>query len=152
MALTDVNDPQRKKEDGSIGLTSTNKYARRVYVFNLGGFVIDGVQYPPVSREGSVTSVASSTLTDIINYTVPVGEKLFLYKIEVSGCNVAKFQIDIEGSIKGVRRTYWGNFNADFEFNRLELNSGETIKVQVIHERPNTGDFEATIIGNQGPF
>jgi len=114
--------------------------------------IIDNPSLPSgftsISEFDSVTSVANSTLTDIVTFTVPVGKKLILDRVEVSGDNIAKFQVDIDASVNAVKRSYWCNFNQDFEWDRFELAAGSVIKVQVEQtSRPDTGDYEARIIG-----
>jgi len=105
-----------------------------------------------ISSFDSVSSVANSVLTDIVTFTVPVGKKLFLDRVEVSGDNIAKYQVDIGGSVNAVKRSYWADFNQDFEWNDFEITAGTVIKVQVEQtSRPDTGDYEARIVGIEGP-
>jgi len=103
-----------------------------------------------LNEYGEATSVPSATPANIISYTVPVGKVVALDKIEVSGENVAKYQVDIDGSIVGTRLTYWCDFNADFTFRQKRLVAGTVVKVTVEHNRPMTGDFFASIIGVEG--
>lgn len=105
-----------------------------------------------LSEFGSVTSVANATLTTIVSFTVPVSRKLILDRVEVSGDNKARYQVEIGGSVNAVKRTYWCDFNEDFEWDRFELTAGTLIRVQVEqNSRPDTGDYEARIIGIEGP-
>lgn len=101
----------------------------------------------PFVEYGSVSSVANGISTTVLSYTVPAGKTLLLSKVEVSGCNVAEYSVTINAVTKGVRRTYWGNFNADFEYNDLSVATGLVVLIKVIHNRPLAGDFDATLIG-----
>ncbi len=97
---------------------------------------------------GSISSVASSTLTDVVTYTVPAGKTFFLLHIEVSGDNIAEYTVDIGGSTEAFKRTYFTHFNEDFEFKGVEVSESTTIRVKVEHNRTPLGSFEARIVGN----
>ena len=102
----------------------------------------------PIVEYAGISSLASGTLTTILSYTVPVGKTLTLEKIEVSGCNVADYSVDIAAVVKGKRRSYYGNFNADFEYKGLQVLASTIIRVRVIHSSSLSGDFDATLIGS----
>lgn len=95
-----------------------------------------------------ITSVATNTETEIDSYTVPFGQSFFLRLIDVSGTNMAKYTIELNASKIAVKRTYFTHFNTDFDFKSLELVSGDVLKIKVIHDRSETGDFESRIMGN----
>lgn len=111
-----------------------------VYLVNASGAT-------PVLEYNGISSLAGGALTNILSYTVPAGKTLQLHKVEVSGANTAKYQVEINSVVKGVRRTYWGKFNADFEFNNFQVGEGLVVRVRVIHSRPMVADFDATLIG-----
>ena len=114
----------------------------------LNVFVVSASGSTPVLEYNEITSLASGALTNILSYIVPVGKTLQLKKVEVSGCNVAKYSVEIDSAENGVRRTYFGNFNADFEFDNFQITEGKIIRIKVIHNRPVLGDFNATMIGS----
>jgi len=104
----------------------------------------------PFSFFDEVTGVAAATLTTIATFTVPALTTLKLYRIEVSGSNVATYEIYVNTVIQGRRRTWFnGNMSEEFEFpvSGLVLAATDTIDVKVIHSRPTTGDFEARLHG-----
>lgn len=113
----------------------------------LNVFIVDASGSTPVMEYSSISSLAAGALTNILSYTVPAGKTLVLDKAEVSGCNVAEYSVEVNAVIKGVRRTYWGNFNADFSFNKLQVAEGLVVRIKVIHSRPVVGDFNATLLG-----
>ena len=114
----------------------------------LNVFVVSASGATPVLEYSSISSLASGALTTVLTYTVPLTKTLVLNKVEVSGCNVATYQVEISSVVKGVRRTYFGQFNADFEFNNFQVATGEIVRVRVIHSRTQAGDFDATLIGS----
>jgi hypothetical protein len=101
---------------------------------------------------GSITSVASGVLTTILSYTVPIGKTDYLGQIEVSGDNIAEFDIYINSVLNARQRTYFGGeLNTVFEYNMdsqlgFILNAGDIIQVKVIHNRLSLGSFEARIL------
>lgn len=97
-----------------------------------------------------ISSVVSGVETTLYTFTTPTsGFKL--YKVEVSGENIALYKIYIDSNPISSKRTFFGQLNTDFTFqpftNGLELTSGQVLKVTVLHSRPFTGNFEVTIMG-----
>lgn len=91
-----------------------------------------------------VTSVGTSILTTINSHTAIVDQKLD--SISVSGTNTAMYEVVLNASVIEKKRTYFGgNLNCEFNLEGLDLSIGDIILVRVIHERPNVGDFNATI-------
>lgn len=100
----------------------------------------------------SISSVTSGSLTTILSYTVPVATTDFLGKVEVSGTNIAQFEVYINTVLDARQRTYFGGeLNAFFDYafgteNGYKLNAGDLVEIKVIHSRPTLGDFEARIL------
>jgi hypothetical protein len=99
-----------------------------------------------------VNSVASGVSTTVITYTVPgTATSAFLQRVQVSGENIARYDLLINSSIVATKRTYFGgDLNATFEFqsfnnNGVPLAVGNTVVVKVLHTRPSLASFEATI-------
>ena len=102
------------------------------------------------SKFSDVTSVSSSSLTTILTHTVPALTSVVLYRIEVSGTNIATYEFYVNSTLKGRRRTWFnGNMSESFEFpvSGYKLSATDTIDVKVIHTRPSLGDFEARLHG-----
>lgn len=96
-----------------------------------------------------VSSVATSMSTAILTYTVPVGVlSAALDTIDVSGTNIATYQIEVNSSTVDKKRTYFGSsLNITFEFNKsIVLTTGQTLTVKVEHSRPDMGDFNARVL------
>ena len=97
-----------------------------------------------------VTSVANSVQTQVAFYTVPVSKTAVLRRVSVSGDNFARFDVLLNGNPIDTKRTWFSDFNANFEFiasanSGLTLNASDVISVQVLHTRPFVGSFEARI-------
>lgn len=95
--------------------------------------------------------VASGLQTDILFYSVPVGQTATLQRVFASGENIAKFDVLVNGVVIATERTYFGSaLDVNFLFNSSNglgtlLNSGDIVTVRVLHNRPNTALFEATL-------
>lgn len=97
-----------------------------------------------------ISSVVSGVLTTIQTYTAPAGKTTYLQKAEVSGTNIAEYTILVNATIEDKKRTYFGgDLNAMFKFietgTGLPLAVGDTVTTKVIHNRPNSGDFNSRI-------
>lgn len=96
----------------------------------------------------AANSVATNTLTSIVSYTVPAGKTAILEKVSVSGDNYAKFDVVVNGTTVDSKRTWYGSFNALFDFVSSPgylLNSADIVVIKVLHTRPFVGDFDARI-------
>lgn len=98
-----------------------------------------------------VTSVASSILTTIQTYTVPVSTTAYLQKINISGTNIATYDVLINGVLQEKKRTWFNDgLNTEFDFsdyskNGIPLITGDIVTVRVIHNRPSVGDFNSRV-------
>lgn len=107
-----------------------------------------------VNTYDTVSSVASSTITTIVSYTVPSSETFKLSRVEASGNNIASYQVEIDGVVQAFKRTYWGSgFNVNFNFmtaneDGLDVGQNIVIRLRVTHERTEVGDFEGRILGS----
>ena len=97
-----------------------------------------------------VTSVAASSLTTVLTYTVPTGKTVFIQKVVTSGTNIAEYSLYLNGVIQDKRRTnFGGDLNAEFGFAEtaigLPVAAGDIILIKAIHNRTFLGDFNARI-------
>lgn len=112
----------------------------------------------PVSAFNSITAVPQAIETTIVTYTVPPGYKFWLQLVEVSGSNSALFNIYIAAALSAAKRTYFGgSLNDEFKFipvfgKGLELAAGTVVQAKALHDRTDTGDFEARVIGLLSPL
>ena len=108
-----------------------------------------------IEEYNEVNSVAAASLTTIVTFTVPIapaGQVFHLRHVTASGCNVAAFQLEINGVVKAKKRSYWCDFNVDFFFESetggsRQLVAGDVVRVRVEHNRPDLSPFNATIYG-----
>jgi hypothetical protein len=136
--ITDGTDNLNVNPDGSINVIIT-------------GGSTTSINYTSIYNFNEINSVTSNSLTLLQTYTVPVGKKGYLQRVDFSGENIAKYIIKLNGSTLDIKRTYFGNqLNGEFNFidsNDLgmNLNAGDVIETYVIHTRPSLISFEARI-------
>lgn len=162
--------------DGSINIETVNANLA-VFLTHLDNFPVvgdvfdsirigDGVDLLAIEPNGSINVnvlanvtgdtknlfnviyiVPSSSLTTIISYTVPPATTADLFRIEVTGTNIATYSFYVDSVLQGVRRTWFGgNISERFEFlPAISYPAGTLIKVKVEHNRPFAAQFEARI-------
>jgi len=144
--------------DGTVSVGDVEiKYGQNVLKVNPDGSI--NVNITPstggtnqvANKFNSINSVPNGVLTTLITYTVPLNKTSLLQRSQVSGENIAKYTLTINGAKAAVARTYFGGaLNWDFDFttgqdNGLVLNPGDVVMIQVIHNRPQVADFEGRI-------
>lgn len=104
-----------------------------------------------VATYNEILALAAFTTASIVTYTVPIGKTATLQRVFVSGENIARFDVFVNASVIGTKRTYFGgDLNDDFEFSGpdgggVALAAGDVVTIKVIHHRPMAGSFEGTI-------
>jgi hypothetical protein len=131
--ITDGTDALDINPDGSINVNVNQSIAA-------DGLIID---------YNEVSSVGSGSETTIITITAPVGGQR-IQKVDFSGDNKALYKVKVDGNTIAARRTWWTHFNESVNFegfvNGLLLTAGQVLTVTVIHNRPDLGAFEATVM------
>lgn len=101
---------------------------------------------------GTASAVPSGIETTIVSYMVPlILTSALLQRISVSGENVGRYRIYLNGTPIDTRRTYYGgSFNECFEFSTgtgdgYKLIPGDIIAVKILHDRIYVGNFESRI-------
>lgn len=150
--------------DGTYFFTSSidgGKVALDVSLLNNEFILTDGTDTLEINTDGSinvkdngsakntyneVSSVASGILTNITTFTAIQNSRL--KQVDVSGENIATYEVLLNGNIVSKKRTYFGtSLDTVFTFDRgLAFISGEQVTVRVIHNRPGTANFNANII------
>lgn len=98
-----------------------------------------------------IMSVATGSSATILSYTVPSGQDNYLLGVEVSGTNVATYDILIDGTAFARTRTYFsGPFMGQIHvgsslIDAYKLVTGQVITILVTNFRPDPGDFEARL-------
>jgi hypothetical protein len=108
----------------------------------------EGTSGTIISVFSEVSAVASNATSPIITYTVPAGKTNFLTHIDMSGTNIATYDIIINSAEFARKRTYFGGDLStilDCGSTGYLLNAGDILIVQVTNFRPTPGDFEARI-------
>lgn len=100
-----------------------------------------------VSTFDTAPSVASGVETTIVTYTVPSGKTGKLNRTEFGGENIAVFNLYLNGDLIHRRRTFFGDgLSEDMNFEGgIDLDDGDVLVLKVLHNRPDSGDFEARI-------
>lgn len=130
-----------KCEDGKI--------AKRVGICNTGTpveVVYDdgGVS---INSYNEILSLGGLSTSNIVLYTVPVGKKIKLTRIDFSGENKAVYKIDINGSIEAKKRTWYTNYDGSIVFSELILVAGDIIKLIVENKTNSIADFNGNLQG-----
>jgi hypothetical protein len=100
---------------------------------------------PPLKiRYNEITNVVSGVTTTLISYTPSVDIKVV--GVDVNGTNIATYEVMINGTIVDKKYTsLTGELYAEFVLTGLVITSGQNFSISVVHFRPNTGDFNASI-------
>jgi hypothetical protein len=94
-----------------------------------------------------INALSSGVETNIFSYTIPPVTAFILQAIDFSGDNKAIYRLYIDGSVMEIKRTSFTQYNDAFTFDNLNLNTGQIIKVTVLHSRPYVADFNSTVKG-----
>lgn len=97
-----------------------------------------------------VSSVPTALSTLITSFTALPGRLTYLQRITVSGSNVASYKVKLNGVPLETLRTYFGgSLNAATDFldggRGFPIQPADVVTVEVIHTRPDVGDFNARI-------
>lgn len=136
-----------KDKDGR-GITSTASGSIRAMDVNVISSVSIPVEdYNAIYLFNDISSVAPSVETAIVSYTVPVGKTATISLCELSGTNIATFNLYVDSTLISRKRTFFGNLNSDMQFTNkgYELTAGQVVLLKVIHTRSYNGDFEANL-------
>ncbi len=97
-----------------------------------------------------VINVASGVLTTIASFTATQNTRL--KQVDVSGENVAQYEVLVNGNIVSKKRTYFGSYlDTSFYFDKgINFTSGQIVLVRVLHNRPTVGNFNANILVIEG--
>jgi hypothetical protein len=100
----------------------------------------------PISIYDEILLVPSSLTSTILTYIVPTTAAL-LESVNVSGTNIATYEVLVNGVVIDKKRTYFsGALNEVFNFNNfIKLSTSDIVRIQVTHSRPTTASFNARI-------
>lgn len=90
-----------------------------------------------------VDNVVTGVTEILCSYTALA--PVYLQKIELSGTNIATFELFIDGILTDRKLTFFnGNLENLFNFDQgLNISAGQVIVVKVYHNRPDPGNFTA---------
>jgi peptidoglycan hydrolase CwlO-like protein len=119
---------------------------------------VDGLEASLVSIDSKLTikpiknyyneilSISSGSVNTILSKTVSLGSRL--KTVQVSGTNIAEYEVLLNGSVIDKQRSNFGtSLNCSFTFeNGITLVPADVLLVRVRHDRPSTGNFNAKFI------
>lgn len=109
----------------------------------------DGVASLNIFNE--VTGVAISAETTILTYTVPTSRLASIAHIEVSGTNITKYRLKLNGTTIATRRTHFGGPpNSVFPFDRYEIVATDVLTITADNCGTDVADYESRVNGIVG--
>ena len=122
-----------------------------------GTFPDDGILPPPINRGtfsskyeyAESLSVPSNTTVSVYTKQLQPDEVIYLRHVIVSGENIAKYQVCVNGQPIGTKRTWYTKFNEDFFFKTsnggILYKDEELIEVKVTNRGDSVADFETSV-------
>lgn len=116
--------------------------------------IVDGFDGTVTPIFNQITSVISNAWQTLVTYTVPVGKKGFLYRVNFGGDNIAEYEVLVNSVLISKARTWFsGPLFDKIEWSSpngsgYQLAAGNVVTVRVQHWRPTVGTFEGTILMN----
>jgi hypothetical protein len=104
-----------------------------------------------LSTFATVSAVATNATVTILSYTVPPGKTGYLLKAEMSGTNIATYDVLLNAAEFARIRTYFsGPFDGVVTVGQgpqdaYKLSTGDVVSIQVTNFRPTAGDFECRL-------
>lgn len=94
-------------------------------------------------------AVPYDTETPVITFVVPATDKVYLRHVLGSGDNRGTYVVYVDGVAQQKKRTWWGDFNADFRFDSADggifVNGGQTISLKVVNDSRDAATFDGSI-------
>jgi len=95
-----------------------------------------------------ISSVASSTETTIVTYTVPLLGTFNLNKVHASGTADGLFRLKKNAVTIATRRNNWTERNITFDYGSLFFSASDVITLTVVHNELAVQDFSGEIYGS----
>lgn len=141
--ITKIGDEDLQVNDGTFDLSISDG------IDLIKGFFPKTIATTPAGTISNlfneVSSVVSGFETEVISYTAAAGDKLV--QADFTGTNIAKYQLEVNGSATGQYYTHFSNLNGGCSFGQgLPLSSGDVVTLSVTHTRPMLGDFSVKLL------
>jgi hypothetical protein len=160
IASADGHNQLTVNPDGSINTNITNITLNQATDSIAIG---DGVNLIKINLDGSINAVIQSsglTTKNIFNEinNVPSGvtstivslialANTKLLSVDVGGTNIASYSVYIGTGLQAKKYTFYQTLNERFDFkDGLPVVGGTQIRVEVTHNRPSLGDFNASML------
>lgn len=106
---------------------------------------LDGSSLTTSNRFNEVTGVIAGITTAVITYTAIANTKIL--SCDFGGTNIAEYSLYIQAALNAKQCTYFTQLNGRFDFkDGLPVNTGDVITLEVVHNRPDPGDFNANLL------
>lgn len=140
--LTDI---ETELQAANISLVSIDSHVDGVEV-SLASIDSKLTDVPVKNYYNEILSVASGTFSTVLSKTVSLNSKLQV--IQVSGTNIAEFEVVLNGSVIDKQRSNFGTpLNCIFSFeNGISLVPADVVSVRARHDRPSLADFNAKFL------
>lgn len=150
VALTDVANELGRFDAVRVG-DGTGAYLDVNEDGSINVVVIDSADISTVNEYGEAPAVSPGAEISVVTYTIPPNKSAMLFRAEASGENIARYQVTVNDVVVATRRTHHGSgLSTNFEFTApskfgIPLQAGDVVKLNVLHGRPDSGDFEGRL-------
>ena len=95
-----------------------------------------------------VAAVVTGVETTLLSYTVTHDAGMDFLQAVASGDNIGKYRVKVNGVTRQMKRSYWSDFNVEFDMRSEDLIKDDVVTVTVISSAdPDPAPFNASIIG-----
>ena len=97
-------------------------------------------------------SVVAAVETTVASYTVPVGKRFVIERVNFSGNNLARYSVEIDSTLFDRVFTHWAtSFYGSRVYQSggdgIFLNAGQVVSLKALHSSNDVGDFYGSIEG-----
>lgn len=134
---------------GNVNIQDTNGNA-----INSSGGALDvnivssGPSGTAISVYNEVTSIAMNATSNVLTYTVGIGQTLTLSRVSASSDSISTIEVDFDSIANAKSRLGYANYNTIFEYGNLLLFAGTIITVIATNNSTQgVASFNATLQG-----
>lgn len=106
---------------------------------------VTGMEKGEVTYSHVDSNIASKATLTILNFIVPAGKVVELENVQASGDGFALYEVQINSNTIMRKRTYYTEYNAEFNLENGKLMASDDVKVIITNRSGNACDFDATL-------
>lgn len=95
----------------------------------------------------TVNGLVKSVSTSVFTYTVPLNKKFGIESILISSDCISTYYLYVNSIIKGKKRIYYTDYNAEFVFKNVNFLAGDVIELVSVNNSDNLAEINVTLIG-----